>query len=87
VADGLNPVTQRLTQLDQTFQSLEHAAAAIRDLAAARKDIEHLTHALAQSATIAEAIANLPEQIRSILERAAPERTGIAAWFHRPKGL
>jgi hypothetical protein len=56
-------------------------------LAAARKDIEHLTHALAQSATIAEAIANLPEQIRSILERAAPERTGIAAWFHRPKGL
>jgi ABC-type transporter Mla subunit MlaD len=87
LADGLNPVTQRLTQLDQTFQSLEHAAAAIRDLAAARKDIEHLTHALAQSATIAEAIANLPEQIRSILERAAPERTGIAAWFHRPKGL
>jgi uncharacterized protein YoxC len=84
LADGLNPVTQRLTQLDQTFQSLEQAVAAIRDLAAAREDIDRLTHALAQSATIAEAIANLPQQIRSILEQAAPQR-GIGAWFRRPK--
>ena len=72
LAEGLNPVTQRLMQLDQTFQSLEQAVAAIRDLSAARPDIEHLTHSLAQAATIADAISNLPEQVRGILEESAP---------------
>jgi hypothetical protein len=87
LANGLNPVTQRLTELDQTFQSLEQAAVAVRDLAAARQDIEHLTQALAQSATIAQAIANLPDQIRSILEQSAAPPGGIAAWFRRFKEM
>lgn len=85
LVDGLNPVTQRLTELDQTFQSLEQAAAAVRDLAAARQDIEHLTQALAQSATIAQAIAQLPEQIRSILEQSAAPPGVLATWFRRLK--
>jgi uncharacterized protein YoxC len=90
LTDGLNPLTQRLMQLDQTFQSLEQAVAAIRDLSAARQDIEHLTHSLSQAATIADAISNLPEQVRGILEESArvraeqqtaKTRTGISAWF------
>lgn len=87
LALGLNPVTQRLTQIDQTFQSLEQAVAAIRELSAARGDIEHLAHALAQAATIAEAISSLPAQVRGILEQSVAPRTGLAAWFRRPWGL
>jgi hypothetical protein len=94
LAEALNPLTLRLMQLDQTFQSLEHAAAAIRDLSAARPDIEQLTHSLAQSATIADAISHLPEQVRGILEesaralaaqQAASGHPGISAWFRRGK--
>ena len=92
LADGLQPLTQRLMHIEQTFQSLEQAAAAIRDLSAARPDIEQLTHSLAQSATIADAISRLPDQIRSLLEasardwaahQAAQSRSGLSAWFHR----
>ena len=94
LADGLDPVTQRLMQLDQTFQSLEHAVAAIRDLSAARQDIEHLTRSLAQAATIADAISALPQQVREILEeaarvraeqQAAKSRPGISGWFRGRK--
>jgi uncharacterized protein YoxC len=94
LSEGLNPLTQRLMQLDQTFQSLEQALAAIRDLSAARQDIEHLTHSLSQAATIADAISNLPEQVRGILEESARLRTeqqatqgrsGLSAWFRGRK--
>ncbi len=61
LARGLEPVTQRLMQLDQTFQSLEGAVAAIRDFAAARPDIEHLTQSLGRAAAVTDAIADLLE--------------------------
>ncbi len=87
---GLEPVTQRLMQLDQTFHSLEETVAAIRDFSAARPDIEHLTQALAQAAAVTDAIAALPEQVRHVLEEAARTRAeqeaahsggGLSAWF------
>ena len=90
LADGLDPVTQRLMQLDQTFQSLEDAVAAIRDFAAARHDIEHLTQSLGRAAAVTDAIAALPQQVRQILEDAAAARAeqqaansggGLSAWF------
>lgn len=81
LADGLAPVAQQLAQLDQTFQSLSQTVAAIRELSAAREDIDRLVAALGQSATIAEAISRLPEQIRHILERSAPPRRGLTDWF------
>lgn len=94
LAHGLEPVTQRLMQLDQTFHSLEGAVAAIRDFAAARPDIERLVQALAQAAAVTDAIAALPQQVRRVLEEAARTRAeqesarsnrGISAWFHGRK--
>ncbi|NLF70271.1 MAG: hypothetical protein GX575_14625 [Candidatus Anammoximicrobium sp.] len=95
LAHGLDPVTQRLVQLDQTFQSLEGAVAAIRDFAAARPDIEHLTQSLSRAAAVTDAIAALPQQVRQVLEEAATARAeqqaaktggGLSAWFHRRPG-
>lgn len=94
LAHGLEPVTQRLMQLDQTFHSLEDAVAAIRDFAAARPDIEHLTQSLARAAAVTDAIAALPQQVRQVLEEAARTRAeqeaaqtggGLSAWFRKRK--
>lgn len=94
LARGLDPVTQRLTQLDQTFHSLEDAVAAIRDFSAARPDIERLTQSLAQAAAVTDAIAALPQQVRQVLEEAARTRAeqeaarsgrGFSAWFRGRK--
>jgi len=90
LAHGLEPVTQRLMQLDQTFQSLEGAVAAIRDFAAARPDVEHLTQSLSRAAAVTDAIAALPQQVRQVLDDAAQARAeqlaansggGLSAWF------
>ena len=71
VEQGLDPVTERLTKMDETFTNLAGTVEAIQDFADVRQDINHLSQALSQAATVAESIAALPEQIRTVLEDVA----------------
>lgn len=71
VEQGLDPVTERLTKMDTTLANLAGTVEAIQDFANVRKDIEHLSRALSQAATVAESIAALPEKIRTVLEDVA----------------
>lgn len=66
---GLEPVTQRLTQLDEVLTRFAGTVDVIRDFTEVRKDIEHLSRSLAQAATVAEAITALPNQMREVLEQ------------------
>ena len=71
IGRGLDPVTQRLTQLDETLARFAGTVDLIRDFSAARTDIEHLSRSLAQAATVADAITALPDQVREVLEQVA----------------
>ncbi|MBL7037127.1 MAG: hypothetical protein ISR77_00785 [Pirellulaceae bacterium] len=71
VEQGLDPVTERLTKMDETFANLAGTVEAIQDFTNVRQDINHLSQALSQAATVAESIAALPEQIRTVLEGVA----------------
>jgi ABC-type transporter Mla subunit MlaD len=68
---GLDPTTQRLTQLDDTLGRLGQTVEAIREFAGVRQEIERLAGALAQAAAVTEAINQLPQQIRNVLEEVA----------------
>lgn len=65
---GLDPVTQRLTLLDETLTRFAGTVDVIRDFTDVRHDIERLSHSLAQAAAVADAITALPDQIRTLLE-------------------
>jgi chromosome segregation ATPase len=91
---GLEPVTQRLSQLDETLTRFAGTVDTIRDFTAVRADIEHLSRSLAQAATVANAIAALPDQVRTVLEEvaathqaqlAANARRGWFPWGRSPK--
>lgn len=71
VEQGLDPVTERLTKMDGTLANLANTVEAIQDFANVRQDIDHLSQALSQAATVADAIASLPDQIRTVLEGVA----------------
>jgi ABC-type transporter Mla subunit MlaD len=86
---GIDPVTLRLTQLDETLARFAGTAAVIQDFTGVRSDIEHLSRSLAQAAAVADAIAALPQQIRAVLEEvAAAHQAQLATnsrrgWFGR----
>jgi ABC-type transporter Mla subunit MlaD len=91
VDEGLEPVTQRLTTLDQTLSRLEGTVNAIQQFGDAGSEIQKLSQSLAQAATVAQAISELPEQIRQILEQTvAAHRNEMdntqAGWLGRLRG-
>ena len=50
IEQGLEPVTRRLAQLDETLNRFAATATMIRDFTAVRPDIERLSQSLAQAA-------------------------------------
>ena len=93
IEDGLDPVTQRLTAFDQTLSRLEGTVDAIRDFSQVREEVEELSASLSQAAGVAKAIADLPDQIRNILEELVAaqhheinSRGNLLTWIRgRPK--
>jgi len=71
VGDGLDPATQRLVALDETLARMQQTVSSLGDLGDARQQIERLSQSLAQAATVADAIAALPDQLRQVLEETA----------------
>jgi ABC-type transporter Mla subunit MlaD len=91
VDEGLAPVTQRLTTLDKTLSRLEGTVNAMQGFADAGSEIQKLSQSLAQAATVAQAISELPEQIRQVLEQTvAAHRNEMdntqAGWLGRLRG-
>jgi hypothetical protein len=91
---GIDPVAQRFADMDKAVKELTGTIEAIKSFSDVRKDIEHLSQALAQAAQVAAAIAALPEQIRNVLEEVAKtheqqalanSRGILATWFRGRK--
>jgi chromosome segregation ATPase len=89
---GLDPVTERLSHLDETLARFAGTVEVIHDFTEVRRDIERLSASLAQAAQVAEAIAALPEQVKQVLvqvaetqqrQLAADSKGHGRAWFWR----
>jgi chromosome segregation ATPase len=78
IEHGLAPATHQLARLHETLAGMEAAVDSIKRFSQARGDVDRLTAALARSAEIAEALASLPEQIRSMLEQTAVRQAEIS---------
>ncbi len=91
LAARLEPVTNRLSSLDQTLGGLEGTVAAIHQLSGMEQDMESLTVALGQVGRVADALQDLPDQVHAALERLAERRSsgngggGFLGFFRRPK--
>jgi ABC-type transporter Mla subunit MlaD len=93
INQGIVPATERFADMDETMKRLVGTVEAIQNFSEVRKDIEHLSQALAQAAQVADAITALPEQIRNVLEevaRAHEEQAlansrGSLTWFRGRK--
>jgi len=95
IEQGLDPITERLTQMDNTLSNLAGTVETIQDFSNVRQDIDHLSQALSQAATVAEAIAALPENLRTVLEDVAEaqrlqalanSKAARRGWFRSRKG-
>jgi len=94
VEQGIAPVTERFANMDETVKRLASTVESIQNFTEVRKDIEHLSGALAQAARVAEAITALPEQVRNVLEEVskaheeqalANSRGSLTTWFRGRK--
>jgi len=93
IEQGLDPVTHRLTTLDETLSRLEGTVNAIRDFSRVRKEVGELCASLSQAAEVASAITDLPDQIRNVLEELVSAqqdelnaRGNLLTWLRgRPK--
>lgn len=90
----LDPVSQRLAQLDQTLARLEGTTRALSDFASAGPQVERLSGSLARAAKVADAIAALPQQVRSVLEEVVRTQNGqtadhskgnVLSWLRGPR--
>ena len=71
IEHGIAPATQDLAALHHSLSGLHETIEAIGRFSDAREDIDRLTDALSQAATIADSISSLPEQLRAVLEQTA----------------
>jgi hypothetical protein len=71
IEHGVAPATQDLAALHHSLSGLHETIEAIGRFSDARDDIDRLTDSLSQAATIADSIASLPEQLRTVLEQSA----------------
>lgn len=77
--ETLGPATVQLGQLDETLLRLKDTVGAIQNFSRLDVDVEQLAGVLAQAATVAEAISDLPDQIRDILEELVATHNGAQA--------
>jgi len=66
--ETLRPAAAQLGQLDETLLRMKDTVGAIQNFSKLDLDVEQLAGVLAQAAMVAEAISDLPDQIRDILE-------------------
>lgn len=87
---GLEPATKRLTKLHTTLSGLESTVRTMQQFNEAGADIQELSDAMQRAAQSADAIADLPGQLRELLDQHAAEQAelaasrGLGSWF-RPK--
>jgi hypothetical protein len=91
VSDGIQPATRDLAGLHQVMNGLDDTIAKINAVTLAGGDVERLAAALSRASEIAQAIENLPEQIRRIVEgsvqHAAADAAHHAATRRKPWSL
>jgi len=74
--ENLGPAASQLGQLDETLLRLKDTVGAIQDFSKLDMDVEELAGVLAQAATVADAISDLPDRIRQILEQLVANHNG-----------
>ena len=72
----LGPAAEQLGQFDQTLQRMKETVGSIQNFSKLDMDVEQLAGVLAQAATVADAISDLPERIRDILEELVAAQNG-----------
>ncbi|MBP89496.1 MAG: hypothetical protein CMJ64_22765 [Planctomycetaceae bacterium] len=90
---GLDPATKRLSEMHKTLSGLESTVRTMRQFNESGDDIQRLAGAMQRAAEAADAIADLPAQLREVLDQHAAEqaelaaaRGGLGGWF-RPKSV
>jgi hypothetical protein len=90
--ETLGPAAAQLGQLDETLLRMKDTVGAIQNFSKLDMDVEQLVGVMAQAATVAEAISDLPDRIRDILEELvathgeAQTRGPIMGWLRgRPE--
>ena len=85
---GLEPATKQLTQLHTTLAGLESTVRTMREFNEAGTDINRLAESMQRASEVADAIADLPTQIRETLDQHATDqaeltaaRSGLGSWF------
>jgi ABC-type transporter Mla subunit MlaD len=87
---GIDPVTRQLGRLDELLGRLAGTVEAIGRFAGVGPELERLTQSLARASQVTDAIAALPDQLRSVLEEvarahqeqlAAAPRGGVMTWL------
>lgn len=79
IEDGVEPATKRLAELNHTLSGLAKTAKSMQEFERAGGDVDRITQSLADAADVADAIANLPAQIREVLHQHAEEQAEVAA--------
>lgn len=85
---GLEPATKQLTDLHNTLSGLESTVRTMREFNEAGPDMKRLADAMQRASEVADAIADLPAQIRDTLDQQAADqaelsaaRSGLGGWF------
>lgn len=85
---GLEPATRQLTELHTTLSGLESTVRTMREFNEAGTDIKRLAESMQRASEVADAIADLPSQIRETLDQHASDqaelavaRSGLGSWF------
>ncbi len=81
IEQGVGPATEQLSKLNETLAGLEDTARSLKTISVAEADLTRLSHSLQQASTVADAMAQLPEQFREALAVLAVEQAE-----HRPSG-
>jgi ABC-type transporter Mla subunit MlaD len=88
----LEPPAWQIEQLDRTLQRMTDSVGAMQEFSRMNVELKQLTGALCEAATVVEAISELPDRIRDILEEFAPAhnntppRGPIMGWFQGGAG-
>jgi len=85
---GLGQATTRLSKFDDTLSRLEGGLVELQRFSRSRDDIDRLAESLARVSEAGDAIADLPQRVREILEHISLEqgnhltaRDKIMNWF------
>ncbi len=74
--ETLGPAAMQLKTFDETLLRMKDTVASIQNFSKLDLDVEQLAGVLAQAATVAEAITEVPDRIREILEELVAAQSG-----------